>query len=181
MIRKGRTSGDTAPHPRGPARDRPAPQDDRAAGQLTAYLHRHIPLAGAMQAAVQRVTAAEVVLRLPLAPNLNHRATAFGGSLAAAAILAAWTLLNARLERAGSAARLVIQRHRIDYERPVTGEFTAHAFLEPAADWERFVHTLARRRRARICVACEIVQAGAVAARFAGEFVALTHAPQAPD
>jgi thioesterase domain-containing protein len=59
------------------------------ARELQAYLHAHIPLSAAMQVSVDAVAADGVTLRAPLAPNINHRETVFGGSASAVAILAA--------------------------------------------------------------------------------------------
>lgn len=67
--------------------------------KLEQYLHEHIPLSKAMQVTVVSVAEAAVVLSAPLAPNINHRDTLFGGSALAIAILAAWSLLYTRLQR----------------------------------------------------------------------------------
>ena len=80
-------------------------------GELERYLHQHIPLSKAMQVSVVEVLPAGVVLSAPLAPNINHRDTVFGGSASALAILAAWSLLHTRLSGEGIASRLVIQRN----------------------------------------------------------------------
>ena len=79
-------------------------------GAVEAYLHEHIPLSAAMGTRVVRADPAEVRLEAPLEPNLNHRATAFGGSVAALAILAGWTVVHLRLRTEGVEARTVIQR-----------------------------------------------------------------------
>ncbi len=92
-----------------------------------------------------------VVLRAPLGPNINHRETVFGGSASALAILVAWSLLHLRLRRAGIAGRLVIQRNTMEYDLPVTGEFTARASAGQGRDWQRFTRMLERRGRARYC------------------------------
>jgi thioesterase domain-containing protein len=84
--------------------------------ELEAYLHEHIPLSHAMQVAVVELGPDTVVLRAPLAPNINHRETVFGGSASAVAILAAWSLLHTRLTSAGISARLVIQRNTMSYD-----------------------------------------------------------------
>jgi len=42
-----------------------------------------------------------VLLTAPLAANINHRATVFGGSASAVAILAAWTYLYFVLKGTG--------------------------------------------------------------------------------
>ncbi|MFB3040360.1 MAG: YiiD C-terminal domain-containing protein, partial [Candidatus Poribacteria bacterium] len=64
---------------------------------LEEYLHEHIPLSKAIGVKVVEADSAGVTLSAPLAPNINHRETVFGGSASAVAILAAWTLLYVRL------------------------------------------------------------------------------------
>ena len=65
------------------------------------YLHQYIPLSAAMGVQVRTATVEHVKLAAPLAPNVNHTETVFGGSAAALATLSAWTLLHLRLEDAG--------------------------------------------------------------------------------
>ena len=48
--------------------------------QLERYLYKHIPLSAAMQVSVQKMTAKSLTLHAPLAPNINHQQTVFGGS-----------------------------------------------------------------------------------------------------
>jgi len=144
------------------------------AGQaLRDYLRRHIPLSDAMDIAVLEANATTVTLSAPLAPNINHRDTAFGGSVSALAILAAWSLLHLRLRAGGIDCRLVIQRNEMEYLRPIDGEFTAHATLAAPDSWDSFVAQLARRGKARIAVLATLEYGEAVAGRFEGEFVAL--------
>jgi thioesterase domain-containing protein len=147
---------------------------------LERYLHEHIPLSKAMAVAVEVVSPDEVVLRAPLAPNINHRETVFGGSASALAILAAWSLLHTRLRAEGIASRLVIQRNTMAYEQPILGEFTAHASLEDGAAWPTFTRMLARKGKARIAVRSALRHGGQVVGSFSGEFVALaaTGAPR---
>lgn len=142
--------------------------------ELETYLHRHIPLSAAMQVAVESVSVEGVVLRAPLAPNINHRETVFGGSASAVAILAAWALLHIRLNAAGVSARVVIQRNRMEYLHPITGSFTATGEIAPA-EWERFERALARKGRARIAAAARLTCEGRIVGRLEGEFVALAH------
>ena len=74
-----------------------------------------------MAVSVRSVEHDAVILLAPLAPNINHRDTVFGGSASALAILAAWSLLHVRLRAEGITGRLVIQRNSMEYERPVSG------------------------------------------------------------
>ena len=65
------------------------PAGRTTAPELASDLHAHIPLSAAMQVSVAAVDADGVTLQAPLAPNINHRDTVFGGSASAVAILAA--------------------------------------------------------------------------------------------
>jgi len=141
--------------------------------ELERYLHEHIPLSKAMQVSVVGVQTDGVTLRAPLAPNINHRETVFGGSASAVAILAGWAFLHTRLVGAGLPSRLVIQRNTMNYELPIAGSFTARSFIQTPAAWESFVLTLKRRGRARLTVSCILEYDGQPAGRLEGEFVAL--------
>ncbi len=143
------------------------------AHELERYLHRQIPLSVAMGVSVVRLDEQSVTLRAPLAPNINHRGTVFGGSASAVAMLAAWSLLHSRLTAAGLDARLVIRRNTMEFVAPIAGEFEAQAVIDADGDWETFASTLARRGKARIGVAVALAYEGLAAARFVGEFVAM--------
>lgn len=141
---------------------------------LQDYLHRHIPLSAAMEVSVALQSDDRIILEAPLRPNINHRDTVFGGSASALAILAAWSLVQTRLERAGIRSRLVIQRNSVEYTRPMTGRFSASATLKEPGSWGPFLRMLERRGRARITVESVLLSEGEVAGTFEGEFVAFT-------
>jgi thioesterase domain-containing protein len=143
-----------------------------SAPDLEAYLHAHIPLSAAMQVSVVSVTAQAVTLKAPLEPNINHRSTAFGGSVSTLAILSAWSLVNLRLNADGLRTRLVIQSNHMDYDAPIAAAFTATSSLQDEAVWPLFVKMLARKGRARILATSVVACDGIVGGRFAGEFVA---------
>ena len=140
--------------------------------ELETYLHDHIPLSRAMAVWVVSIAEDKVVLGAPLAPNINHRDTVFGGSASALAILSAWSLLHLRLTTAGQPSRVVIQRNIMDYLAPIAGDFTATATVRANANWAGFLRMLTRKGIARITVGAELEYAGAVAGRLSGEFVA---------
>ncbi|MGH8208780.1 MAG: YiiD C-terminal domain-containing protein [Steroidobacteraceae bacterium] len=138
------------------------------------YLHQYIPLSAAMGVQVRTARVEHVRLAAPLAPNVNHTETVFGGSAAALATLSAWTLLHLRLEDARLDARLVIQRSRMEYEKPIPGDFEAVCDFGDDSAWERFRATLARRGRARLTLTAHLVHQAHRVASFAGDFVALS-------
>jgi len=141
--------------------------------ELEHYLHEHIPLSRAMHVGVVAADANGVSLQAPLAPNINHRDTVFGGSASALAILAAWSLLQVRMMAAGLSPRLVIQRNTMDYEQPIAGSFVARSALAEPGHWTQFTHMYERKGKARIAVNAVLSFEGEVAGRFNGEFVAI--------
>ncbi len=148
------------------------------AAELENFLHDHIPLARAMAVRVASVAEDRLVLEAPLAPNINHHATVFGGSAASVAILAAWSLLHVRLHAAGLPASLVIQSSTINYLRPMAGDFSAIATLQDEAAWSQFLRVLTRRGRGRIRIGAVLECAGDRAGVFEGEFVAFADAKE---
>ena len=137
------------------------------------YLNECIPLSAAMGVQVRTASLEHVKLAAPLGPNVNHTETVFGGSAAAVATLSAWTLLHLRLEEAGLDARLVIQRSRMEYEKPIPGDFEALCDFGDEDAWDRFRTTLARRGRARLTLTARLEHLRSRVASFEGEFVAL--------
>lgn len=142
------------------------------ADEITAYLHDSMPITRSLGARVELYDGDSVRLAAPLAPNLNHFATAFGGSLSAVAILSGWVLLHLELRKRGIASRLVIQRSAFDFAAPVDGDFTATSVLPAAAALNRFLATLARHRSARVTVTSTIACDSGVGGRHEGTYVA---------
>lgn len=141
--------------------------------ELQTYLHAHIPLSKAMEVEVIAATPDGIELSAPLAPNVNHRGTAFGGSIATLATLAGWSLLRVRLGDYAPLPHLVIQRSSMEYLLPIEGAFSAAVSYPAEADWTDFLARLEARGRARLNLAVEVFADRQLAARMTGVFVAL--------
>lgn len=135
------------------------------------FLHEQIPLTRAMQLRVASYDAEGFVLSAPLAPNHNHLGTAFGGSLAALALLAGYGLLW--LELADRQAHLVVRESRMQFRRPVRGEFRALCRAPSAESLGQFKKDFAAQGKARIELEVLIEEGGEVAVRCQGSYVAL--------
>ena len=141
------------------------------ASALTRYLHANIPLTSAMQLEALSAAPERVVLRLPLDANRNHKGTMFGGSLAALATLACWSLIHVRMQADGIAGELVVTRSEIDYTAPVAAACTAVCEFSDDAAWERCKRLLARRNAGRLSLTSGVwLDATAPAATFRGDF-----------
>src|SRR5690554_3009155 len=131
--------------------------DAVAEEELERYLHEHIPLSAAMGTRVREASLHRVELTAPLAPNINHRETLFGGSAAALAVLSAWALLNLRMQAHGLEGRLVVQQNTMIYDEPVSGDFAAVAELTDEAAWQRFCRMFQRHGKARMSLTARIM------------------------
>ncbi len=136
------------------------------------YLHTHIPLSQHIGIRVTSITDG-VTLSAPIAPNLNHEATAFGGSISAVAMLAGWTYLYVQLQALTEPRRIVIQRSEAQYLTPIETDFSATCQAPPAGEWRRFLELLSRRGKSRITVRCIVTAQGVQAAVFDGTYVTM--------
>ena len=141
--------------------------------ELAAYVSANLPLSRAMGVGVVEAGDDLVRLAVPIGPNLNHEQTAFGGSLAAAGMLAGWSLIWLRARRLTPAPRLVIAESQMRFIRPVAGDFEARCEWPRPGAWETAAATLERSGRARVPLRSELRYGGRVAAVHGGSFVVI--------
>lgn len=145
-----------------------------ASDYLQTVLHHDIPLTAEMGLEVLEWHEQQLSLHLPLAPNVNHKSTMFGGSLYCGAVLAGWGWLHLRLKEEGIAdGHIVIQEGQISYPLPVTGDAVAICPAPDAAVWKRFLAMYRRHGRARLTLDTRILNTGRddEAVRFTGQYV----------
>jgi len=148
---------------------------------LERLLHHDIPLTGDMGLRVRAWDNHCLRLHVPLAPNVNHKSTMFGGSLYCAAVLAGWGWLHLRLGEAGlSGGHIVIQQGQIDYPLPVAGDALAVCENIDEALWQRFLKTYQRHGRARLQLQTQVLDGERCAVTFSGQYVVVAHTPPAP-
>jgi thioesterase domain-containing protein len=140
--------------------------------RLQVALAREIPLSRAMGIKVASWDGRTVRLAVPIAPNVNHKATVFGGSLSAAATLAGWSALWLLLDARGLMEQVVIQDASIEYRHPVTDDFTVECTLPDEHLVERFLTTLRERGRARLELVARVASAERDLVMFRGRYVA---------
>src|SRR5260221_12969883 len=97
--------------------------------RLQRYLLKQITISEGLGISVTEASLDEILITAPLAPNLTHHGTAFGGSVSAVAILSGWALVYAQLEAEGKSPGVVIQYNAIRYLKPVEGFFAARVRL----------------------------------------------------
>jgi thioesterase domain-containing protein len=117
---------------------------------LQELIAREITLARPMGVIVESATDSTLVLRAPLAPNSNHKGTAFGGSLYSLAVLAGWAWLTRDLAARDINADAVIQESSMRFLLPVVGMLRASVENPAAEESDRFHKMLGRAGRGRI-------------------------------
>lgn len=160
---------------------------------LTSYLHRNIPLTAAMKLTAIESSLTRVRLKCPLEPNINHHQTAFGGSLAAALMLAGWALLRIRMGADGlldgqtltwsaggsstaapaSSVRLVVSKSATDFLHPVCGDFITECQFTDEAVWSLFAERFRSNHWAKVRLQSTILGSHEPLARLKGTYVAI--------
>jgi thioesterase domain-containing protein len=139
---------------------------------LRSRLHS-IPQARSMQVEVAAERDGRLRLYAPLAPNVNDKGSAFGGSLVSLMTLAGWSLVTRRLEQAGLDAEVYVADSQVRYLAPLEDALEAEAWLEDG-DWDVFIATYRQRGRARCRIAARVqLPGGGEATTFSGRFAAL--------
>lgn len=153
------------------------PSSRRGAGPdllrtLRTKLRRDMPITKALGLRVVGREGGGLILCSPLAPNINHKGTAFAGSLNATATLAGWGTIWLLLREHGIRSHVIIQDSTVHYVRPVTGDFTARCKPPSTTAVERLVNAVRKKGRGRIELDVMIADPHGDAVRFHGRFVA---------
>jgi len=141
--------------------------------EITSYIHEHIPLTSHLGARITAYDGRSITISAPLKPNLNHRNTAFGGSISALGILSGWALLFLKLRETNLRNRLVIQKSKFDFDDPIDDDFKATCILPEPEIWDKFIKTLSRHGRARIAVLSKIEDSCGIGGTHEGVYVAI--------
>lgn len=138
---------------------------------LQTTLHHEIPLTRAIGIEVEKASTDSVTLTAPLENNINHKSTAFGGSLYSVAVLAGWSMIFMRLDAAGIKAHIVIQESNIEYLHPIANDIRAKCSIDSEDRFQKFINIFKRKGVARIMLQSIIEDDQGVAVSFEGRYV----------
>ena len=146
--------------------------NDSAAAALESHIRGTIPLADAMDLKVRRYTGDLLEMTAPLAPNVNDKGCAFGGSMASLLTLAGWGLVELGLRARDIDCDIYVGDSRLRYREPVWSELRGVArFAEPDS-LEKLLAALKERGKGRAEVVCELAGGESAAAVLTASFVA---------
>jgi thioesterase domain-containing protein len=141
--------------------------------RLEQLIRAEIPITHHLHFSLLSSGADGLVLAAPLQPNINHKGTAFGGSLSMLATLAGWGMVHLLLsEMAVEAAEVVIQKSSISFLKPVRQDFTVVCERPEAATLDAFRRMFDRKGRSRLHLCCRVQQGDELAMAFEGSYVA---------
>ena len=126
------------------------PIETETRANLEQALRNDIPLARAMDLHIGAWDGDRLEMHAPLAPNINDKGCAFGGSLASVMTLAGWSLIHLATDAERLDCDLYVQDCTIRYLAPVWGEIRAVARLDEGESFVAFLDAL--RPGARLAV-----------------------------
>lgn len=145
-----------------------------APAELEKFLHAKIPLTQAMGIRVIETGPHRLILEAPLAPNINHLGSVFGGALHMLPTLACYAALWTLLVENRVDGHVVVKTSHANYRQPVRGTFRAVCPRPSPRIAERFIQDLRRFKKARMDLESVIDGPnGQAAVEFSGSFVAV--------
>ena len=140
---------------------------------MQTLIEKEIPITKSMAITWSQLTSQNAELSIKLAPNHNHKGTAFGGSIYSCATVACYGLFLSELGSQGiDTNNIVIAHGEIKYLAPVEGDFIIRASWESLDQRGEFLRTLTAKKKARIKLTAQVLHRNAVCAEFYGDFVA---------
>lgn len=101
--------------------------------RFEADCRRDIPLLTAMELAFVGYDELTLTMEAPLAPNINNKGTAFGGSIASICLFGGWAVSTLGfMENGIDNTEIVVFRNDMTFERPARGLLRVEARVAPA-------------------------------------------------
>lgn len=141
---------------------------------LQEVLHSEIPLTKEIGITVTEYTGNSLTLQAPIENNLNHKCTAFGGSLYSVSVLSGWGLLYLLMKEQGLAGHIVIQESNTKFIKPVESDLSATCSFESIEQKEKFIKMFKRKGVARIQLESQVICGINTHVNFKGSFVVHT-------
>jgi thioesterase domain-containing protein len=111
--------------------------------RFEAECRRDIPLLTAMELSLVEYRDLALTMEAPLAPNINNKGTAFGGSIASIGLFGGWAVATLAFRDHGiDNTEIVVFRNEVTFERPARG----HLLVRVTMDRDDFGACLAKLR-----------------------------------
>jgi thioesterase domain-containing protein len=144
--------------------------------ELEEKLKTEIPLTRALGFSVQDLSLERALCALPLAPNINHKQTLFGGSQYAGCALACYSLFLFNVRSLKEVTNnIVVSKAEISYHKPAVGDVTIEALWPGEEERSRFLKSLEKKGKARVGLLARVKgDNDLLLSEFLGDFVVFT-------
>ncbi|MEX2327439.1 MAG: YiiD C-terminal domain-containing protein [Pseudomonadales bacterium] len=139
------------------------------ARSLETVFHELIPISKQMGICVVSYDGQSLELAAPLAANVNHQQSAFGGSLFSIAALAGWGMIQLKLNEMHLDCNTVIGKGEVTYKRPVFDDFRCRCCLPES--YPAFASALKESGKASISLEAVVSVDGKPAMTLTGQYV----------
>lgn len=141
--------------------------------KLQDFFETHLPITDYMGLAVHKYDGQSLSLKAPLAPNINDKGTAFGGSLYNACVMVCWGFAYLKTIEANIEGNQVVAGGSIKYKGPVDADYIAVCESPSHEDVVHFIDGFKRHGKGRITLKSTITCNGRVAVEFEGTYAVL--------
>lgn len=139
--------------------------------KLQNVLNSEIPLTKAIGIDVIKYTDNYLTLRAPIENNINHKCTAFGGSLYSVSVLSGWGLIFLLLDKHDLNGHIVIYESNTKFIKPVDSDIIATCSFESEQQCDKFIKMYRRKGKARIKLTSRVICNNETSVIFQGTYV----------
>ncbi|MFD2532704.1 YiiD C-terminal domain-containing protein [Gracilimonas halophila] len=143
--------------------------------EIEQYLYEHIPITKTLGVKTIDFSQEAVKFWAPLSNNINHRSTAFGGSIISLLITTGWSYLRLLFDEIEPVPRIVIGRSSTNYQKPVNEDFISELIIPKKETLDKFLGMYDRFGKARITLKAQIKNGNNTLATFDGDYVVMQH------
>ncbi|MFT8314579.1 MAG: YiiD C-terminal domain-containing protein [Clostridium sp.] len=136
------------------------------------FLHKKIPITKAMGFSVVEFTPERIRISAKLEPNINHKGTAFGGSIDCLMVVCGWAMVFINIKEIDPHAHIVIQKSNINYLLPIKEDFIAECNLSDEESKRKFFEMYTKHKKGRLNLKVSCYNKETLLAEFKGQYVA---------
>lgn len=134
-------------------------------------IYKQIPITKKMDFTIEEFSDEKISVKALLETNINHKSTAFGGSINTLLTMCGWAAVFKHIKPVDEEAHIVIQKSSVNYLKPITEDFTAVFKLKDSKKMQKFINTYIKRGKSRIEISTSIEINGVGCADFTGIYV----------
>lgn len=136
------------------------------------FLHKKIPITKSMGFSVIEFTPSRVKISAKLEPNINHKGTAFGGSINCLMVVCGWAMVFINTKEIDPNAHIVIKKSSINYLLPIKEDFIAECNLSDEESKRKFFEMYTKHKKGRLDLKVSCYNQDSLLAEFQGQYVA---------